>query len=241
MHSILQVENGVRSVTSLFTPLGQLQRKFAIVWLALSCATAVGQDTQPERVIQGNAIISQRDPAMRIELPRAAQYVGGDRWILYGIADCEIHVFVEADSIKQVKHMYWVQFEQYVSSRPELQHNYKPQELANFAGVDTYVRAQFGKSSDPAKEGSDLEHVQALIRAKGYTLPPEMMNVRLVRLLDTQRRKELMIIYSEDLAPTGLKVDDLMPDGKATESWPRIQKSLIDRAEGQIHLLPLRQ
>ena len=178
---------------------------------------------------------------MRVELPRAAQYVGGDRWVLYGIADCELHVFVEADSMKQVKRMYWVQFEQYVSSRPELQHNYKPQELAKFAGVDTYVRAQFGKSNDPAKEGSDLEHVQTLLRAKGYTLPSEMMNLRLVRLLDSQRRKELMIIYSEDLAPARVKVDDLMPNGKAVDRWPMMQRSLIGRAEGQISLLPLPQ
>ena len=207
--------------------------------LALSCAMAVGQDTQLERVIQGSTVISQRDPAMQVELPRAARYVGGDRWVLYDIADCEIHVFVDADSQKQVKRMYWVQFEQYVTSRPELQHNYKPQELAKFAGTDTYVRARFGKSSESAKEGSDLEHVQALIRAKGYTMPPEMMNVRLVRLLDAQKRKELMIIYSEDLAPTGVKVDDLMPDGKDAERWPQIQRALIDRAERQIHLLPL--
>jgi hypothetical protein len=213
--------------------------KSGVVLQALSCVMVASQDTQPERVIQGNTIISQRDPAMRVELPRATQYVGGDRWVLYGIADCEIHVYVEADFRKQVSRMYWVQFEQYISSRPELQHHYKPQELTKFAGTDTYVRAQFGKSSDPAKEGSDLDHVQALIRAKGYTLPPEMMNVRLVRLLDSQKRKELMIIYSEDLAPTGVKVDDLMPNGNVTERWPGIQKSLIDRAEGQIHLLPL--
>jgi len=207
--------------------------------LTMSCAVAASQESRPERVVHGSTIISQRDPAMRIELPREAQYLGADRWVLYGVADCEIHVFVEADSKKQVKRMYWVQFEQFVSSRPELEHNYKPQELAKFEGTDTYVRARFGKSSETAKEGSDLEHVQALIRAKGYTLPAEMMNVRLVRLLDPKRRKELMIIYSEDLGPTGVKVDDLMPGGKDAEKWSEIQKALIGRAERQIHLLPL--
>jgi hypothetical protein len=216
-----------------------LRKPAILALLAMNFAVAVSQESQPERVVQGSTIISQHDPAMRIELPREAQYLGADRWILYGIADCEIHVFVEADLKKQVRRLYWVQFEQFVSSRPELQHNYKPQELATFAGSDTYVRARFGKSGETVKEGSDLEHVLALIRAKGYTLPAEMMNVRLVRLLDPQGRKELMIIYSEDLAPTGVKVDDLMPAGKAIEKWPEIQKALVDRAERQIHLLPL--
>jgi hypothetical protein len=128
--------------------------------------------------------------------------------------------------------------EQFVPNRPELQHNYKPEELTKFAGMEMYVRARFGKSDEVAKEGSDLEHVQALIRAKGYSLPPEMMNARLVRLLDAQRRKELMIIYAETLEPTGVTVDDLMPGGKATDKWSLIQKSLLERAERQIRFLP---
>jgi hypothetical protein len=203
--------------------------------LAISCAIADAQTLQPERVVQGSIITSHRDPEMRIDLTREAQYLGGDRWVLYDVADCEIHVFVEADAQKQVRRMYWVQFEQFVSAAPS--YNYKAQELTKFAGMETYVRARFGKSDEAAKKGSDLEHVEALIRAKGYTLPPEMMNVRLVRLLDPERRKELMIIYSEDLAPTGVKVDNLMPGGTDSEKWPAIQKSLVERAEQKIHLL----
>src|SRR6478609_8540531 len=131
-----------------------LRKPAILALLATNFAVAVSQESQPERVVQGSTIISQHDPAMRIELPREAQYLGADRWVLYGVADCEIHVFVQADSKKQVKRMYWVQFEQFVSSRPELEHNYKPQELAKFEGTDTYVRARFGKSSETAKEGS---------------------------------------------------------------------------------------
>jgi hypothetical protein len=63
--------------------------KFGIMLLALSCTKAVGQSAQPECAIQGSTIISQHDPAMRVGLPRAAKYVGGDRCLLYGIADCE--------------------------------------------------------------------------------------------------------------------------------------------------------
>jgi hypothetical protein len=175
---------------------------------------------------------------MQIEMPPDAQYLGGDRWVLYGVADCEIHVFVAADAKKQVKRMYWIQFEQFIPSRPELQHNYKPEELTKFAGMEMYVRSRFGKSDEGAKEGSDLEHVQKLVRAKGYTMPLEMINVRLVRLLDPQRRKELMIIYAEDLEPTGLRFDDLVPGGKATEKWPDIQRALVERAERQIRFVP---
>jgi hypothetical protein len=50
--------------------------------------------------VEGNVIISERDPAVRVHLPKSAEYVGADRWVLYGMADCELHAFVEVDGVK---------------------------------------------------------------------------------------------------------------------------------------------
>ena len=61
-----------------------------------------------------------------------------------------------------------------------------------------------------------------------------MMYVRLVHLLDQEKRKELMIIYGEDLAPTGLSASELEKGGKAYDQWPGIEKSLIERAQKKI-------
>ena len=55
------------------------------------------------------------------------------------------------------------------------------------------------------------------------------MGVRLVRL-DQARRKELMIIYQEDLADQDLAVADLFDGGKAAEEWPEIAAGLRRRA-----------
>ncbi|WP_029919919.1 hypothetical protein [Nevskia soli] len=73
------------------------------------CATAHGK--APERAVTGTAVISAHEPALRIERPATAQYVGAARWDLYGMADCELHVFVEADARKSVERPYRVQFE----------------------------------------------------------------------------------------------------------------------------------
>lgn len=40
----------------------------------------------------------------------------------------------------------------------------------------------------------------SLITAKGYRMPESMFYLRLVHLLDRSKRKELMIIYAEDIA-----------------------------------------
>jgi hypothetical protein len=78
--------------------------------------------TKPERPVQDNVITSQRNPKVRVRLPESAKYVGADRWVLYDIADCELHAFVDADAQKNVQRLYWVQFEGSVPSRTDLHH-----------------------------------------------------------------------------------------------------------------------
>ena len=74
----------------------------------------------PEPKVEGNVITSEREPKIRIQLPKSVQYVGADRWVLYGMADCELHAFVEADGQKNVKRLYWIQFEGYLPTKPGL-------------------------------------------------------------------------------------------------------------------------
>ena len=93
-----------------------------------------------------------------------------------------------------------------------------------------------GRKMRKPQQAPTLEHIEALIRAHGYKMPAGMMYVRLVHLLDEQKRKELMIIYGEDLAPTGLTVAELHKGGKAHDQWPVIEKSLVERAEKKIKI-----
>jgi hypothetical protein len=66
-----------------------------------------------------------------------------------------------------------------------------------------------------------------------------MMSVRLVHLLDPLKRKELMFIYSEDVASTGHTASELRSQGPAHDQWPRIEEDLIERAEKSIAIHPL--
>jgi hypothetical protein len=55
------------------------------------------------------------------------------------------------------------------------------------------------RENDP---DSDLGHVEASLRKSGYRNSPDMRYLRLVHLLDAQKRKELMIIYGDNgIAP----------------------------------------
>ncbi len=223
-----------------------MPRKLAVFVSALVCCVLVAAKvTAPDRTVVGNVITSSHDPEVRIELPHSVQYVGADRWILYGIADCELHAFVEADppksdGSKAIQHLYWVQFEGYVPNRPDLHHTYDSPKHAAIGGLDFYVDTWVRIRDAATESGSDREHIESLLRAKGYRMPEGMMYVRLVHLLDDQKRKELMMIYGEDLAPTGFRAADLSEGGKAHDRWPALADALLDRAEKRILIEPKR-
>ena len=209
-----------------------------VITVSVLCATLIAQTSPPERKVVGNVVTSERDPTVGIELPTAVHYVGADRWLLYGIADCELHVFVESDTQKKVRQLYWVQFEGYAASRPDLHHTYDSPEHATIGGLDFYVDTWARTKDASTESGSDREHIEALVRAKGYRMPEAMMYVRLVHLLDNEKRKELMIIYGEDLAPTGFTAAELSQGGKAHDRWPGISDALLGRAEKSIKMEP---
>jgi hypothetical protein len=209
--------------------------KRAVILMFL-CVAVVAQVKRPERTVEGNTIVSARDPKVRIELPKSARYVGADRWDLYDIADCELHAFVEADAQGNVERLYWVQFEGYLPTKPEMKHEYDSPVHAQIGGLDFYVDTWVRANTATITPGSDREHIEALVRAKGYKMPEGMMYVRLVHLLDEQKRKELMIIYGEDLSPTGLTAASLDKGGSAYDRWPAMEKGLVERAEQKIRI-----
>jgi hypothetical protein len=201
-------------------------------------ASIVQERLSPERTVVGTSVVSQSDPAVTVEIPAGSRYVGADRWILYGYDDVELHVFTEADADNRVRNFHWIQFEAYVPERPELSHagHYDSSRRIVVDGLEFYLDAWVRSEVEVAPAGSDLEHVDSLLRDKGYDAPADAMYVRLVHLPDAAMRKELMIIYVEDLAPTGLTATDLDEGGPGRGRWPDIEQQLIERAVGGLTL-----
>src|SRR5205814_9349137 len=153
--------------------VGRMTRaSIAGLFAAALTLTAFADPVAPERKVEGRAIVSAREPGARIEMPAAVRYVGADRFVLYGMADCELHAFVEADADKKVERLYWIQFERYLDSRPELHHRYDSPRQVVLGGQDFYLDTWLDAPDDERTPGSDGEHIRALIGAKGYRLPP---------------------------------------------------------------------
>lgn len=200
--------------------------------LALLSAHATG-DPAPDRAIRGHTVVSTHDPAVLIGLPSSATYVGADRWLLGKYADeIELHAFVDADSERHVRRLYWVQFEAYLPSRPELKHRYTSRRHVALGGMDFVLDTWLEKDSAEEPD-SDGAHLKALLRSAGYVLPKSRIAARFVHLMD-ESRKELMYIYSEDTALTGFPADDFAGAGTAQIRWRAIEAAVIARAQRSI-------
>ena len=214
-------------------------------WLGLTmlmlagAAPAAAASPSTAARVEAQAVVHPRE-GVTVRVPPSATYVGGERFTLYDVADCEIHVFIEADADRRMKRLWWIQFESYLPSKPELGYDYADgNRRMTMAGTPIWVRANPVPTDGPMREGSDREAVFRILKSGGYPIPPQVMNVRMVQLLDDskgtgQGRRELMIIYSENLEPTGKTLADLTTDGKPDERWTEMGKNLIERAMASV-------
>jgi hypothetical protein len=225
LQALFNVSSGMKTLAPLFCLC------FSVLLQAQTLA--------PDRTVSGHVLTSTHDPAVRVRLPEPVQYIGADRWVLYDIADCELHAFVEADAQKNVKRLYWIQFEGYLPSKPDLHHTYDSPRHVSIGRLDFFVDTWVHKNGAPTRQGSDREHIEALIRAKGFRMPAATMDVRLVHLLDAEQRQELMVIYAEDLSSTGFSAPDISEGGKAHRQWAGVEKGLIERAQRTVVIEPL--
>jgi hypothetical protein len=216
----------------------------AILALALSAAAPEAAAPQESRVavpsepaarVEGNRVVHPGE-RVTVRVPDEARYLGSERFKLYGVADAEVHVFAESDANKRLRRLYWVQFESYLPDAKTSGYDYAEGNARHMLwGTPTWVRSGPVATGGPTRAGSDREHVLGILSRAGLTVPAEVMNVRMVQLLDDPQgtgkgMRELMIIYSEDLALTGKTLAELTDGGKPNAAWKPLEQPLIQRA-----------
>jgi hypothetical protein len=137
-----------------------------------------------------------------------------------------------ADAQKHVQRLYWVQFEVFLPDN-ERTYKYAFVETATLGGKEFDVTRTYAPTNLKSRPGSDRERVFAMIAKAGFLMPTEQANVRLVYLPDEKKRKELMIVYGEDLSMSKSTVEELnTPAG--TTKWEGQRATLVERAKEKI-------
>jgi hypothetical protein len=131
-----------------------------------------------------------------------------------------------------------VQFEGYLPTNTHA-YDYKSPNVINLGGLDFVADSRPlriptpdpAAPAKPANKISDGEQARAFLASKGYALASnEALWQRLVHLTDASKRKELMVIYLEDLGGTGMTAADLSEGGRAAGQWAATSKALLERA-----------
>lgn len=201
--------------------------------------------TEPEttglaRTVSGNDLASDHDPAATLRFSPAYRYIGGQKFILYGVADTEQYFFVETTDDDKLASVYWVQFEAYLPSK-RYTYDYDDSPLRVTLGDYEFFTDTEAFSFDPDKKrkrGTDGAMARQFLASKGYSYPSEVGYARLVYLTDAARNKELMIIFMDDLARHGLTAAELLDDGANATRWPEVERALLKRVEETLQVLP---
>jgi hypothetical protein len=196
--------------------------------LLVLCICIQAQTTKPlERSVKGHTLTSPHTPSIKLTFDPQFKYAGADRFDLYGIANAEVHVFVNADEQKRVRRMFWVQFEGFLPNNSET-YNYKSSRIAKFGPLEFLADTRpFGTPDNPQSDGG---HVKRLLEKQGLTWPESAVRLRLIHLPNPDRRHELMIIYVEDGKEAHVPREDLV-DFATSQRWPKIEQQLLNHAQ----------
>ncbi len=199
--------------------------------------------TEPEytglaRTVTGNDLVSEHDPAATLRFDPAYRYIGGQKFILYGVADTEQHFFVETNPDGKLESVYWVQYEAYLPGKPYT-YDYRDSPLRVTLGDYEFMTDTEFFAFDPNRKrrrGTDGSMVRQFLASKGLEYPREVAYARMVYLTDESRQKELMIIFMGDLASYGLTAAELEEGGGAAR-WPDVERAHLERIESTLEVL----
>ena len=186
----------------------------------------------PQVTVEGATLVSKGFPEGAITVDTMLTYVGGETFILYEVARCEIHLYAEADESGRILRLYWFQFEGYLPSIIPRSYDYSDDPYRTMIGkhefFDSVRYYNVAASRENWSDDSDTMHVLRLLERKGHRLDDDVMRVRLVRL-EEGNEKELMIIYMEDLDQHDLSLTDFEGAGGDLK-WKKACEGLRTRA-----------
>ena len=184
------------------------------------------------RSVSGNKLLSENDPPVRMTFDERFEYIGGQKFILYGTADVEQHFFVEEQPDGTLKSFFWIQFEGFLPDN-DYTYDYSDSPLRLQIGeFDFYTDTEPGASNRFLRlgwPGTDGYLARKFAADKGYAMPDDYAYARLVHIPDDASRKELLIIFMEDLAPTGWTGEALHEGGTHEGRWSEVEAAHLDR------------
>jgi len=112
-----------------------------VVTFLLFAVTTLAQTNPPmARTVSGQMLTSKDTPAVHLKFDKSFQYIGGQSFVLYDVANAEQHFFVDADKDGRIKRLFWIQFEGYLPTNTH-SYNYKSPTIVSIGGLNFFADA----------------------------------------------------------------------------------------------------
>lgn len=214
------------------------------VLLAVAAAMGTGcrpgaevQASGPLRYIDESLFISTALPEIRIEVSPGFSYLGNEEFDLKDVARVDRHIFVDAPE-RRVQRMIVLQFEGFLD---DVDHTYRDRSTnpVTLGGRQFNQNTFFFDNAESIARnpGAETDHTTSFLARRGYRLDDELMTSRVVRVVDSERRHELIIFYVENVRDTGYTLAEISEQGAIREPYTDIAEDLTRRSLAAFRVL----
>ncbi|GHA61801.1 hypothetical protein GCM10008927_29050 [Amylibacter ulvae] len=191
------------------------------------------------RTVEGNTLTSYEHPSVRITFPPEYEYLGAQRFILYGTAEAEQYMFASSHPDGSTRALINVQFEAIL---PDIKGSY------DYSAAPRAIRIgplEFYVDADPVRRhwlvrnglpGTDSERYYSFTDERGFPVPKDYIWSRFAYVPADAPRQEMLILQVEDLASTGLTAPDLRQGGANAEDWEGLRDAQLLKLEQGIKI-----
>ncbi|APE28253.1 hypothetical protein [Aurantiacibacter gangjinensis] len=210
---------------------------FTIYWTSPNRHTTPSQSDGLEWSYADGVLSSPARPSLAMRIDPSLDYLGGQKFVLYGTANVEQHVFARRWPDGRDRSMLLIQFESVVDG-VDWAYDYSAAEYrTEIDGVDFFTDAEPGQLPPifaKGEPGTDSYRAAVLAADAGFEAPEDYVWLRSVHIPDADARSELLIILRDDLSSEGVTRGELLPGGSAHDRWQAIAASRMAAVDGMI-------
>ena len=190
------------------------------------------------RRVEGNVLISNAMPAVRIQISKEFSYIGCFPFRIQDMAAGYRFIFVDGDR-NQVRRMFIVQFESILPESTEI-YRYSFDNAILMEGLQFRHNTFAFSIRQDIKENphAEVAVTQDFLDKKNYKISDEWMASRFLTLGDESRKSEMILFYMEPISSTGYRLAHFYDGDSPTEIWGKISKELDARSRSAFQILP---
>jgi hypothetical protein len=183
------------------------------------------------RSLHGNRLVSLEFPAIKIDVDEQLRHVGILNFTLKKVAQVERYIYARAGEGGRVQRLLIMQFE---SILPGVKGGYTFQvtNATRLGEHDYQTNVGFFNFAQTiaANPGAEAEQTKAFLDGKGLKVDDDYLVARYARIVDTEKRRELILFYLENLRDLGFTRAELEAGGPSASKAQKVLNDFIARA-----------